>query len=36
MMMDWKGLRSGRGIIVRRYSGIILDGLRKPTKNLSG
>jgi hypothetical protein len=35
-MMDWLGfVESGRGVILRYYPGIRLEGLRKITKNLS-
>jgi hypothetical protein len=36
MMMNWKDLRgSGRGLILRYYSGITLEELRKTMKSLN-
>jgi hypothetical protein len=33
--MNWKGLEESRHGLIRRYPGILLDGLSKPTKYLS-
>jgi hypothetical protein len=34
-MMNWKGRGSGRGLILRQYFGMCLEGLWKTTKNVS-
>jgi hypothetical protein len=34
-MINWNGCGSGRGLILRYYPGIVVESLRKITKNLS-